>query len=109
MAKVRGVVLGHRIGGSGTEVARAAHGLLVGCRERVRIQRPEEVRHHAVSPLLGLGRQLAVPGLDPVLLESDRSRHLQQKRISGLEKSSLFFSSKLSFEGSGSRAPSTFD
>ena len=92
MAKVRGVVLGHRIGGSSAEVARAAHGLLVGCRERVRIQRPEEVRHHSVPPLLGLGRQLAVPGLNPVLLESDRSRHLQQKRISGLEKiKSLFF------------------
>jgi hypothetical protein len=33
-----------------------------------------------VPPLLGLGRQLPVPGLDAVLLQGDRPLHLYTER-----------------------------
>ena len=90
VAEVGGVILGHWIGCGGAEVAGAAHGLLVRCREGVRVQRPEEVWHHSVASLLGFCSEFAVPGLNPVLLQRDRTRDLKNEEQKNLKTRNLF-------------------
>lgn len=51
-----------------------------GCGRKVGLE--EVVHHHARLPVapLGLGRQLAVPRLDAVLLQRDGARHLNKMK-----------------------------